>query len=83
MNRLIQYILSFSIHTKLAGIIFFIVIFISLSTALIAIDISKNQTKKIVDELITSTVKTNNAFIVSSLFVNDSWKLYKHYQKVA
>ena len=77
MNRLIQYILSFSIHTKLAGIIFFIVIFISLSTALIAIDISKNQTKKIVDELITSTVKTNNAFIVSSLFVNDSWKLYK------
>lgn len=77
MNKIIQYILSFSIHTKLAGIIFFIVIFISLSTALIALDISKNQTKKIVDELIDSTVKTNNGFIVSSLFANDNWKLYK------
>lgn len=77
MNKLIKYILSFSIHTKLAGIIFFIIIFISLSTVLIALNISKNQTEQIVDELIDATVKTNKEFIVSSLFANDNWKLYK------
>jgi len=77
MNKFIKYILSLSIHIKLAVIIFFIVIFISLSTVFIALNISKNQTKEIENELINSTIKTNEEFIISSIFANDNWKLYK------
>lgn len=77
MNRLYNYILSLSIHIKLAVIIFFIVSFISLSTVLIALNISNNQTKEVASELINSTIKTNEESIISSIFANDSWKLYK------
>lgn len=77
MKKLVSYLYSLSIHTKLTLLIFSVVIFISISTALVALNISKIQTNKILHELIYSNVETNQEQIVSALFANDYWKLYK------
>ncbi len=77
MKKFLFYIHSLSIYTKLAVIILFMILFITASTVLVALDISKNQTNQLIQELIQSSIQTNEDYVSSAILANDAWSLYK------
>jgi len=77
IKKFFYYIHSLSIYTKLAVVIFTMILFIASSTVLIALDISKNQTNKMMEELIRSSIQTNENYIASAILASDHWSLYK------
>ena len=63
MNKIINYLLSLSVQVKLAVLIFMVTLAISSVSILINIDMHKNQTNRIIDELIRTNIDSNKAFV--------------------
>lgn len=78
MKKIINYLFSLSIYTKLAVLIFIMVIFISGSITLISINLSNKQIKQITKELVESNLNTNHEFITKAILEKDYWNLYKY-----
>ncbi len=78
MKFILKYLLSLSIYTKLAIAIVFMVIFIFASTILVSINLSNEQTNKISDEFIQSSIDANKEFITRVILEKDYWNLYKY-----
>jgi len=77
MKKLINYLFSLSVQIKLAILIFFVVLSISSVSILINIDIHKNQTNQIIDELIKTNINSNKAFVSGFILTHNQWELYK------
>ena len=77
MKKLIDYLFSLSVQIKLAILIFFVVLSISSVSILISIDIHKNQTNQMIDELIKTNINSNKAFVSEFILTHNQWELYK------
>lgn len=77
MKKIIDYLFSLSVQIKLAILIFFVVFSISSVSILINIDIHKNQTNQIIDELIKTNINSNKAFVSEFILTRNQWELYK------
>lgn len=77
MKKLIRWLHSLSIYTKLAFLIFVIIFAFSSVIALLAIDTSKKQTNEIINEMIDSNIQSNKDFLTSAILANDNWALFK------
>ena len=77
MRKLIRWLHSLSIYTKLAFLIFVIIFAFSSVIALLAIDTSKKQTNEIINEMIDSNIQSNKDFLTSAILANDNWALFK------
>ena len=77
MKKFIHYLFSLSVQIKLAILIFFVVLSISSVSILINIDIHKNQTNQIIDELIKTNINSNKAFVSGFILTRNQWELYK------
>lgn len=77
MKRVTNYLFSLSVQIKLAILIFCVVFSISSVSILINIDIHKNQTNQIIDELIKTNINSNKAFVSEFILTHNQWELYK------
>lgn len=77
MKRFFDYLLSLSVQVKLATLIFWIVFAISTVSIIINIDIYKNHTNQIIDELIKTNINSNKAFVSEFILTRNQWELYK------
>ncbi|AFL69683.1 sensor histidine kinase [Sulfurospirillum barnesii] len=77
MNKLLGYLFSLSVHIKLATLIFWVVVAISTVSVMINIDIQKNHTNQIIDELIKTNISSNQAFVSDFILTHNQWELYK------
>lgn len=77
MNKIINYLLSLSVQVKLAVLIFMVTLAISSVSILINIDMHKNQTNRIIDELIRTNIDSNKAFVGEFILTRNQWELYK------
>lgn len=77
MSRLLKYLLALSVKAKLAVLIFFVALSISSVSILINIDMHKNQTNRIIDELIRINIHSNKAFVSEFILTHNQWELYK------
>lgn len=77
MRKLLNYLLALSVQAKLAVLIFFVALSISTVSILINIDIHKNQTNRIIDELIRTNINSNKAFVSEFILTHNQWELYK------
>lgn len=77
MKRLFDYLLALSVQVKLATLIFWVVVAISSVSILINIDIHKNHTNQIIDELIKTNINSNKAFVSEFILTHNQWELYK------
>ncbi|MBE0490874.1 MAG: HAMP domain-containing histidine kinase [Sulfurospirillum sp.] len=77
INKLLYFIFSLSVRIKLAVLIFFVVLSISSVSILINIDMHKNNSAILIDELIRTNINSNKAFIGQFVLARDNWELYK------
>ncbi len=77
MKRVLSYLLALSVQAKLAVLIFFVALSISSVSILINIDMHKNQTNRIIDELIRTNIDSNKAFVSEFILTHNQWELYK------
>lgn len=77
MKKITNYLFSLSVQMKLAILIFFVVFFISSVSIFITLDIHKNQTNQIIDELIKTNINSNKAFVSEFILTHNQWELYK------
>ena len=77
MKRVLNYLLALSVQAKLAVLIFFVALSISSVSILINIDMHKNQTNRIIDELIRTNIDSNKAFVSEFILTHNHWELYK------
>jgi len=77
MKRLLNYIHSLSVRTKLAVLIFFVVLSISSVSISINIDMHKNHSNLLVNELIITNINSNKAFVSEFILAHNQWELYK------
>lgn len=77
MNQILNYIHSLSVRIKLAVLIFFVVLSISSVSILINIDMHKNSSNLIVNELIRTNINSNKAFVSEFILTHNQWELYK------
>lgn len=77
MQKIFNYIHSLSVRTKLAVLIFFVVLSISSVSILINVDMHKNHSNQIVNELIHTNINSNKAFVSEFILTNNQWELYK------
>ena len=77
MKHILNYFFSLSVQIKLAILIFFIALSISSVSILIHIDMHKNQTNRIIDELIHTNLDSNKAFVSEFILTHNHWELYK------
>lgn len=77
MQKILEYIHALSVRTKLAVLIFFVVLSISSVSILINIDMHKNHSNQIVNELIRTNINSNKAFVSEFILTHNQWELYK------
>ena len=77
MKRIIRWLHSLSIYTKLAFLIFMIIAIFASVIVILAIDTSKKQTNEIINEMIDSNIQSNKDFLTSAILANDNWALFK------
>ena len=77
MKKILNYIHALSVRTKLAVLIFFVVLSISSVSILINIDMHKNHSNLIVNELIRTNINSNKAFVSDFILTHNQWELYK------
>ncbi len=77
MRKILRVLHSLSISTKLAFLIFMIILFFSSSVVFLAVNSLKNQTNEIINEMVLSDIKSNKDFLASAILANDNWKLFK------
>lgn len=77
MKKLLDFLFSLSVQTKLAVLIFFVILCISSVSVLININIHKNQTNQIINELIKTNINSNKAFVSEFIITHNNWELYK------
>jgi len=77
MAKLIRWLHSLSIYTKLAFLIFMIISIFSSVIVMLAINTSKKQTNEIINEMIDSNIQSNQDFLASAILANDRWALFK------
>lgn len=77
MKKILNYIHALSVRTKLAVLIFFVVLSISSVSILINIDMHKNHSNLIVNELIRTNINSNKAFVSDFILNHNQWELYK------
>lgn len=77
MTKLISFLRSLSIYTKLAFLIFVLVSFLSTTAIMLTSHNSSKQTNTIVSELVTSVIAANENLILEFILTDNSWKLYK------
>lgn len=77
MKKILDYLLALSVKVKLAVLIFFVALSISSVSILINIDMHKNQTNRIIDELIRINIHSNKAFVSEFILTHNQWELYK------
>jgi len=77
MKKLFDYLLSLPVYIKLATLIFWVAFAISSVAILINIDIHKNHTNQIIDELIKTNINSNKAFVGEFILTHNQWELYK------
>lgn len=77
MKKLIDALLALSVRVKLAVLIFMVALSISSVSILINIDMHKNQTNRIIDELIRTNIDSNKAFVSEFILTRNQWELYK------
>ncbi|WP_331775105.1 sensor histidine kinase [Sulfurospirillum sp. 1612] len=77
MTKLLHWLHSQSIYTKLAFLIFMIIFIFSSLIVVLAIDTSKKQTNEIINEMIDSNIQSNKDFLTSAILANDRWALFK------
>ncbi len=83
MKKIFNYIHELSVRTKLAILIFFVVLSISSVSILINIDMHKNHSNLIVDELIRTNINSNKAFVGEFILTHNQWELYKFLQTLS
>lgn len=83
MNQLINRLYALSVQTKLAVLIFFVVLSISSVSILINIDMHKNQTNQIINELIKTNINSNKSFVAEFIVTHNQWELYKFLQTLS
>lgn len=77
MKKLIAYLLALSVRVKLAVLIFWVALAISSVSIMLNIDMHKNQTNRIIDELIRTNINSNKAFVSEFILTHNQWELYK------
>ena len=77
IQKLLNYLFSLSVQIKLAILIFFVALSISSVSILINIDIHKNHTNEIINELIKTNINSNKAFVSEFILTHNQWELYK------
>ncbi len=68
---------SLSIYSKLAFMIFMIIVLFSSTVVFLAIQSSKKQTNEIINEMILSNIQSNKDFIADAILAHDYWSLFK------
>ena len=77
MKKIINWLHSLSIYTKLAVLIFAMISFFASIIIYLAINTSKTQTEEIAHEMINSNILSNKDFIASAILAHDNWALFK------
>lgn len=77
MKKFFNYLLALSVQVKLATLIFWVVFAISTVSIIINIDIHKNHTNQIIDELIKTNINSNKAFVSEFILTHNQWELFK------
>jgi two-component system, sporulation sensor kinase C len=77
MKKVFDALLALSVQVKLAVLIFMVTLAISSVSILINIDMHKNQTNRIIDELIRTNIDSNSAFVSQFILTRNQWELYK------
>ncbi len=77
MKKFLQFLFSLSVRIKLAILIFFVVLAISSVSILINVDLHKNNTNLIINELIQTNINSNKQFVSEFILTKDHWELYK------
>lgn len=77
MKRILSFIFSLSVKVKLSFLIFMIVLSISGVSILINIDIHKNNTNLIINELIKTNINSNKQFVSEYIMTRNNWELYR------
>ncbi len=77
MKKIINWLHSLSIYTKLAVLIFAMISFFASIIIYLAINTSKTQTEEITHEMINSNIQSNKDFIASAILAHDNWALFK------
>ncbi len=77
MKKIINWLHSLSIYTKLAVLIFAMIAFFASIIIYLAINTSKAQTEEIAHEMIDSNIQSNKDFIASAILAHDNWALFK------
>ena len=77
MKKIINWLHSLSIYTKLAVLIFAMISFFASIIIYLAINTSKTQTEEITHEMINSNILSNKDFIASAILAHDNWALFK------
>jgi len=68
---------SLSIYSKLAFMIFMIIVMFSSAVIFLALQSSKKQTNEIINEMILSNIQSNKDFIADAILAHDYWSLFK------
>lgn len=77
MKKLLTFIFSLSVRIKLSILIFLIVLSISTVSILINVDMHKNHTNLIINELIQTNINSNKEFVSEFILTKNNWELYK------
>jgi len=77
VKKIINWLHSLSIYTKLAVLIFAMISFFASIIIYLAINTSKTQTEEITHEMINSNILSNKDFIASAILAHDNWALFK------
>jgi len=77
LKKIINWLHSLSIYTKLAVLIFAMISFFASIIIYLAINTSKTQTEEIAHEMINSNILSNKDFIASAILAHDNWALFK------
>lgn len=77
MKKILHWLHSLSIYTKLAVLIFAMISLFASIIIYLAIETSKVQTDEITNEMIESNIQSNKDFIASAILAHDNWALFK------
>lgn len=83
MRTFFYWILSRSVHTKIAATIILAVALFAVLGTLINVYTVKTQTDKIVSEFIELNIRSNEDFVIKSVLAEDYWEVYKFLKSIS